>query len=239
MGCRSSVSQAINWFFEEVEYGIILEDDCVPELSFFAYCEELLKKYKDERQIMQVAGYNPLPYALPIDESYFFSRQNMGIGWATWRRAWALMDVDMKKFAAFFSDKERPLYVNNKKADAYIMEKFKETFEKKNSSWGYAWAFSMFLNRGLSIIPKVNLIKNIGIGEMATNTKNTLGYFLNTQTQEIDFPLRHLLVQEVDEKRELEVFFHTQKTRKGLWIQTLFPKFLRNLVSKIMMALKF
>jgi len=239
LGCRASVSQAIDWFFGEVEYGIILEDDCVPELSFFAYCEELLKKYKDEHRIMQVAGYNPLPYALSLKESYFFSRQNMGIGWASWRRAWTSMDVDMKGFPAYFSDKKRPLYVNHKKADAYLMKKFKETYEKKNSSWGYAWAFSMFLNGGLSILPKVNLIKNIGIGDMATNTKNTVGYFLNTKTQEIDLPMNHPSVRVVDENRELDIFFHTQKTRKGLWVQTLFPEPVRKLGRKIQTVLKF
>lgn len=99
VGCRLGVSGAINWFFENVEAGIILEDDCVPSSSFFGYCEELLDRFADDTRIMHIAGYNHRPdFVWDPDYSYFFSHYGYMWGWATWRRAWAFYDVELPHF---------------------------------------------------------------------------------------------------------------------------------------------
>ena len=59
LGCCDGVAGAIQWFFENVEQGIILEDDCLAEISFFDYCEKLLNYYKDNERIMHIAGDSP------------------------------------------------------------------------------------------------------------------------------------------------------------------------------------
>jgi len=87
LGCGKAVSEAITWFFENEEMGIILEDDCLPTQSFFWFCEELLIRYKHEEKIMQINGSSFLPN-IDIKESYFFSKYNHIWGWASWRRAW-------------------------------------------------------------------------------------------------------------------------------------------------------
>lgn len=58
IGCKKSVSTAIDWFFQHVEMGIIFEDDCLPDTTFFPYCEKLLNYYRDDERIMSISGSN-------------------------------------------------------------------------------------------------------------------------------------------------------------------------------------
>ena len=88
LGCKRGPIASITWFFENVEAGIILEDDCVPHPSFFAFCSELLEKYADDKRIMHVSGNNFQFGKMRGDASYFFSEYTLSWGWATWRRAW-------------------------------------------------------------------------------------------------------------------------------------------------------
>ena len=87
LGCRTAVSSAINWFFENVEEGIILEDDTVPDNSFFSYCQALLEKYRNHEQIMMITGDNFQDGIKRGNGSYYFSRYVHIWGWASWRRA--------------------------------------------------------------------------------------------------------------------------------------------------------
>jgi hypothetical protein len=74
LGCREAVSSAISWFFDNVEAGIILEDDCLPARSFFFFCQELLQLYKDEECVMMISGDNLCPEGAESKYSYYFSR---------------------------------------------------------------------------------------------------------------------------------------------------------------------
>lgn len=100
MGCGKRLSSGISWVFKQVEEAIILEDDCLPDNSFFQFCAEMLEQYRDDTRIMHIAGtsaqvgnkrFNP-------HESYYFSIIANIWGWATWRRAWNLYDYDMKQW---------------------------------------------------------------------------------------------------------------------------------------------
>lgn len=95
LGCCDGPVNAINWFFENVEQGIILEDDCLAEISFFDYCEKLLNYYKDNERIMHIAGDSPLDRKVG-DASYYFATIQHCWGWASWRRAWKYYDSTMK-----------------------------------------------------------------------------------------------------------------------------------------------
>ena len=112
LGCKIAVSEAINWFFENVEEGIILEDDCVPDITFFDYCSELLQFYRDDKRVMHISGLNFLSGPLdlqPSAESYHLSKYPAVWGWATWRRAWDLYDVDIVNWP---TAKEKGLHFN-------------------------------------------------------------------------------------------------------------------------------
>ncbi len=96
LGCKYAVSSAISWFFENEPEGIILEDDCLPDASFFPFCAELLEKYRHDDRIMMISGDNYQKDKLRTDYSYYFTRYNQIWGWASWRRVWNLYDVEMK-----------------------------------------------------------------------------------------------------------------------------------------------
>ena len=93
-GCKKAVSKAINWFFDNVEQGIILEDDCLPDQKFFTFCKEMLWEYKDDMDIIAINGCN-FNYHKNDDEGYFFSRYMNVWGWATWKRAAEMIDYNM------------------------------------------------------------------------------------------------------------------------------------------------
>ena len=88
LGCKMAVSSGISWFFEEVEQGIILEDDCLPNESFFKFCETMLEKYKDDQSIWHIGANNFQDSIKRGDADYFFSMYSHIWGWASWRDRW-------------------------------------------------------------------------------------------------------------------------------------------------------
>lgn len=221
LGCRNAVNGAISWFFEQVEYGIILEDDCVPDLSFFPFCEELLIRYKDNEQVYQISGFNYYGTYPNIQESYFLSKLAFIWGWATWRRAWQKMDLDLLALPAVQQSGAYKQLVTDSYAQDYMLDKWSITHRKENDSWAYAWAFSVFANQGLCIIPSYNLIENAGFNEQATNTTSANEY-MSSKSHEIPFPLKHpteISDKMVDPKRERLLFYaaHKSKWRLRIW----------------------
>jgi len=171
LGCRLGVSSAIDWFFKNVEQGIILEDDCLPNDSFFEFSQTLLNYYQKDTRVMHISGDNFQAGIKRGDSSYYFSRFNHVWGWATWRRAWQLYDLEMKTFAEF---KDNNLIANvwsNKKIQKCWLKIFKTASEKKIDTWDFQWEYAIVKNNGLCILPKVNLVSNIGFAADATHTK--------------------------------------------------------------------
>ena len=184
-GCGTAVRSAINWFFEAEEKGIILEDDCVPNESFFSFCAAMLEEYKDREDIFHVNGSN-FQYGIQRgDSSYYFSSWVHVWGWATWRRAWNCYDKEMNGF-----EQLKNIHPDKKLIPWYQME---EVFSGRVDTWDLQWFFTCLKHHALSIIPNVNLINNIGFDSSdATHTTfKTPDYILkNTQTEMI-FPLKH------------------------------------------------
>ena len=96
MGCGARVASGIDWVFQHVEQAVILEDDCLPDPTFFRFCEELLDRYRYEERVMQISGSNFLFGRRAVEVSYYFSRYPLCWGWATWRRAWRHFDFNMQ-----------------------------------------------------------------------------------------------------------------------------------------------
>lgn len=183
LGCKLGMSGGITWFFENVAEGIILEDDCLPNKSFFAYCEKLLYKYRNNENVLMISGSNPATF-VDIDSDYFFSYFYHIWGWATWRRSWKKFDINISDWPKFRdSDFLKQKFPNNVDNRAFIKQMFDQIYGKKASVWGVQWTYICLVNGGYAILPKHNLISNIGI----TGTHEMNNNQLMLKTKEINF----------------------------------------------------
>lgn len=188
LGCRKAVSSAMTWFFNNVDEGIVLEDDCLPSKDFFKFCEEILARYRDDERIMHISGNNFLGNLRKYKYSYYFSKYPFSWGWASWRRAWKKYDVDMKLYPKIkIGDYLKNFSFLEK---LRVKSKLKATYKGLEDTWDYQWFFSLLINKGLAIVPKKNLVKNIGFREDSTHTK-PIDSYLSVPTENMDFPLKH------------------------------------------------
>lgn len=190
LGCRLRPATGYEWVFQHVECCIFLEDDCLPHPSFFPYCSELLHRYAHDTRIFAVSGNNFLfnaPRRAPA--SYYFTKQFHAWGWATWKRAWDLYDINMTKWplirdCGFLLDIWRDKVI----ADHWY-NAFDSTYRGLDA-WDYQFAFACQINNGLCIAPSVNLVSNIGFGSDATHTKVPTIEASNP-AEELLLPLHH------------------------------------------------
>ncbi|SFD55696.1 hypothetical protein [Spirosoma endophyticum] len=192
LGCKKAVSSAITWFFEQVEAGIILEDDCLPDLTFFEFCRILLHKYTHEHKVMHIGGANLYGGHKWGGETFFFSNIPHIWGWATWRRAWQHYDVNMNSYPEFMRSEEIKNVITYSPSVSYWQTAFYGTYSGNIDTWDYQWVFAIWKNKGLSIIPNQNLISNIGFGESATHTLSNSEFAnlgtIPLETKRIIFP---------------------------------------------------
>ena len=173
-GCKYGVSSAINWFFENENDGIILEDDCIPGNDFFFFCEEMLNHFNDDESIYMITGDNFQPERKVIEPaSYYYSKYPHVWGWATWKRSWVNYDIDMKSWKKFKSSAAFKKINPNFFERRYWTKIFDQTFYKRIDTWDYQWAYTIWLNAGKVVTPVANLVENIGFGKDATHTKET------------------------------------------------------------------
>lgn len=168
LGCKMAVSGAIDWFFENEEMGIILEDDILPSQSFFWFCEELLIKYKDDMRVGQISGFNYGYKNKDLKYDYFFSKYGFIWGWASWRRAWNKYDINMKDFNECKKIDIFDNYFSKNKNQQ--LNNFESVYTNKLNTWDYQWSYSRFINNLYAVVPEINLITNIGFGDDATHT---------------------------------------------------------------------
>lgn len=191
LGCKLRVSSGLDWVFSQVEEAIVLEDDCLPHLTFFRFCQEMLEKYRNNNRIASIGGTNYQFNSLNISESYYFSIYNHIWGWASWKRAWKDYDVDMKNWPSIRGTNWLSNYFVSK-LDAYFWNvNFEKVYRGKIDTWDIQWTFACWLNNRLSIIPCENLVSNIGFGPEATHTKNGNCRVAHMAEMEINFPLIH------------------------------------------------
>ncbi|TGM60652.1 hypothetical protein [Leptospira vanthielii] len=189
MGCGEGVSSAISWFFQNEEKGIILEDDCYPNESFFKYCEVLLTKYENDDRIGMISGDNFFLSQYSIQDSYYFSTYFHIWGWASWRRAWdgyQLRTFDKAEIEKTINDIFR-----SKKERKFWIDQITNAFMGFIDTWDYQWVYMNFKKRRISIMPKVNLISNQGFGEFATHTVESNSILSSMEVSELNFPLKH------------------------------------------------
>ncbi|MBN2779203.1 MAG: nucleotide-diphospho-sugar transferase [Bacteroidales bacterium] len=167
VGCGHGPSGAITWFFEHEEMGIILEDDCVPSMPFFLYCEHLLKKYQYDNRVWVISGRSNYPTKKFFKEQdYLFSNYVVTWGWATWKRCWQHFDINLNKswpdfyriggFKNVFFTRKEGIFRN------LIYSRLQKDKDLMSHVWDFQFFLCVALNRGLSVIPSENLVENIG-----------------------------------------------------------------------------
>jgi hypothetical protein len=224
IGCKIAVSSAITWFFENEEMGIILEDDCLPSQSFYWFCEELLERFRDEPRMLMISGRNELGSLKSNKYSYFYTLGSIW-GWASWRRAWKYFDLDIK----LWNDNDAKNNINDfaklapSKAED-VLNGCRSVLAGKVSTWDYQWTFSRMANRGLGVIPTVNLIKNIGFCSDGTHTTSANSPYASVVVGDVSFPLKHNPNLELDHKYYNETYkamnsrFSRAKTLAKIWM---------------------
>ena len=192
MGCKMRVATGIDWVFEQVEEAIILEDDCLPEPSFFRFCEEMLTRYRHNDRVGMVSGGNLQSGHQRGAGSYYFSRYTHIWGWASWRRAWQHYDREITLWPAFRDAGYVEKLFRTPGECEYWRNSFNLVHEGKLDTWDCSWTFAALTHGLLQVAPNVNLISNIGFGPGATHT-HVVGIHANMPTAPMQFPLRHPL----------------------------------------------
>jgi hypothetical protein len=190
LGCKKRVASGLDWIFEQVEEAIILEDDCLPEHSFFRFCDEMLERYRLNERVGMVSGGNLQFGQSRGIASYYFSRYTHIWGWATWRRAWKHYDRDMALWPSFRDEGWLDRVFSSQGEREYWKNSFQWVYDGKLDTWDCSWTFAAITHGMLQVVPNVNLISNIGFGPEATHT-HVVGIHANMPIQPIVFPMEH------------------------------------------------
>jgi hypothetical protein len=201
LGCRMAISSALDWFFGQEEEGIILEDDCLPNQSFFRFCDAMLEKYRNDNRIRHISGCNLQHGKKWGTASYYFSNLTHAWGWASWRRVWNDYDRDL----SLYDSKEVKEQLAKIFTEPMVIDSwhriFDETKAGKINTWDYQLTFINFFHHSLSIIPNINMISNIGFGANSTHTSEEDSVYANIPQEElgeITHPLYFLPEKDAD-----------------------------------------
>ena len=185
LGCGLAVSESITWFFEYVEDGIILEDDCLPSISFFTYCSVLLDRYRFNDKIMHIGGDNFQLGRMVQKGGYYYSSLTHVWGWATWKRAWNKYDYRMKDYTDLGMSSNLNKIFRNRGVSNYWLDILNNTRNGYINTWDYQWQFTLWHYGGVSIVPKNNLVSNIGFSADATHTTEVSSRISNMKRHEL------------------------------------------------------
>lgn len=213
LGCKRRIASGLDWVFGEVPQAIIVEDDCLPEPSFFPFCGELLERYRDDERVQMIAGNNLTFGKRFTRDSYYFSRWYHVWGWATWARAWRHFDVEMNRWGELRRTDWVEKFLPHPAMPKVARYFFDETHAGRRDTWDYQWVLAGWQRDALAIVPAHNLVTNIGFGGQATSTSHADDPLATLATAPMPFPLRHPRSVEVHEKAD---FYEWAKLYPGL-----------------------
>jgi hypothetical protein len=219
MGCYQRIKSGLDWVFSKVDRAIILEDDCIPSPQFFTFADKMLEHFKDDQRVFSISGTNLFPELSPPNQSYFFSRYHNCWGWATWARAWQFFIdnqaewLEIRHSAAF-----RGTFLNLR-SFLYWRMIFDKVYAGKINSWAYRWMLSCWMQSGLSVHAKVNLITNVGDGVDATRTAGArlTRRLLGKLDEALPEP-RHLLAARAHDSEFEDVVFSKSVWNRVRWL---------------------
>lgn len=179
LGCGVRVHTAISWALAEHESVVVVEDDCLMHPGFLDYCRAMLVRYRDDERVMHVSGNNFLPpsHRLDAGASYHFSKYTHAWGWATWRRAWRHFDHSLARWPEEKANGLIERWCPDAYEQRYWHDIFDAMYQGRPDVWDYHWMFACWANGGLSAIPRVNQVSNVGSGPDATHTTGPGPYF--------------------------------------------------------------
>ncbi|GAB3938584.1 hypothetical protein [Mucilaginibacter myungsuensis] len=204
-GCGTAVSSGISWFFEHVDMGIILEDDCLPDPTFFEYCKSLLERYKDNEEVKLISGTSFIT-DLSKNNSYYFTKYANIWGWATWRRVWQQYRLEIEDLEETFISTDFSSVFYNEVERRYWYKEFKKVELKQINTWDYQLLYSIWKSKGVCISPNINLIKNIGFSNNSTRTF-LFDPIKMPNSAAMSFPLQHPSI-EVDDNTDKYIFLN-------------------------------
>lgn len=190
IGPKRRIASGLDWVFSQEREAILLEDDCLPDATFFPYCAELLERYRDDPRVHMIRGSNFLRGYRPTRDSYYFSRFYLTWGWASWSRAWRHFDLEMREWPRLRDSGwlERMLGSPER---ARTVRKLFDAAHAGLEVWEYQWELSGWLREALAIAPAVNLVTNIGFGPDATHLRDPNHPHAAHPSERLGFPLKH------------------------------------------------
>ncbi len=215
LGCKRRIASGLKWVFQSVSEAIILEDDCLPDPSFFSFCQQLLDRYRADRRVTSVSGSNFQDGQSRSEHSYYFSKYFHCWGWASWRRVWQQFDPDMLAWPRFSAAGCLQHIADSWEEQRYWQTIYDSQYGGNLSSWAYPWQFSCWSQSGLSALPNVNLVSNIGFGDAATHTGNSDTHLANAPTSSIQ-SLKHPPFLIRNKEADQYTFEHVYQRPRGL-----------------------
>jgi hypothetical protein len=224
LGTKYRPATGLDWVFQNVEQAVLFEDDCLPHPSFFRFCDELLERYRDDERVMMISGNNFMGGRRLTTDSYLFSHYAGIWGWATWRRAWRHYDVELREWPAVRETRFLQDVLQNEDEVTFWRQCFDRIISGETQTWDHQWQFACWAQRGLSIMPAVNLCTNVGFGPTAQHYKEFDPKLAAVPVEEMNFPLQH--PQSIVRNREADDFAFrellsggvSKKRRTGRWI---------------------
>ncbi|MGB0368264.1 MAG: glycosyltransferase, partial [Flavobacteriales bacterium] len=212
LGCKNGVIAGINWFFNQVDEGIILEDDCLPNQSFFSFCDTLLEQHRNDAGIGMIGGNNPLG-KWQSESDYFFSRIGHVWGWATWKNRWERFNPELPELDDFLANKgfERafgPTHLAKSRKELTL-----RALSGDINTWDYQWNAHLLISNSLAIVPEKNLVENIGFDEHGTHTKSKPDW-ISFETYELNIPKPNIETTP-NLEYEMEVFLAKKANKKA------------------------
>ena len=225
LGTKKRIMSGINWVFQNVEEAVFLEDDCIPTKKFFLFVEKMLNKYRTNLKIGSVCGTNLFRLKGKKNEHYFFSKYQDCWGWATWKNRWFTIDKNLKTLQKTKDNKFLKDYLGSYRAHLYWHWKLNKVKQNKLDSWSFIWTYTGFIRKYLHIIPKKNLIKNIGFDKSATNTKKHKYDIKLKDKKSFKFPLIHppkIITNKIYDKLCEDKIFSKSLKNRLVWLLKFF-----------------
>jgi hypothetical protein len=203
-GIRSAPQFGISWFFKKEKMGIILEDDCIPTIFFFQYMKYLLLKYKNNRKIFAISGYNHLGKTKFGDGFYFLSNYFLCWGWAAWRRSWVASSKNLKSYLKEKDFKSLKNKFENSIEFRYWRKTIKNVYDGTTKTWDIQFMASMWKKNSFCLLPNINMVNNIGFDDSSTTSPSLRFKIASTYNWKGKIINPKLL--RIDKKNELIIF---------------------------------
>jgi hypothetical protein len=205
LGLEGNTVLGLDWVFDQAEEAIIVEDDCMPNSDFFAFCTELLSRYRDTEKVWQIGARAPtVPPEVFEGASYAFTAFGSMWGWATWADRWRAFRAGFRR--SYDNEPARAPSSAGVDGSQLLTRAARRFFkdvarapEGTSFTWDVNWAQTVIASRGLVAIPAANLIENVGYGPDATNTR---GELLQRSLESMQWPLVHPKALEINEPIE-------------------------------------